>query len=75
MSKYNCSSKRKYRNNEEPEEEEVTTEIRVENNDMYIYSEITRELALNFSIELKILLDTFLHLKVVLVMFWLDFLV
>ena len=52
--KYNFSSKRKYRNNEEvEEEEEVTIEIKVENNDMYIYSEITRELALNFSIELK----------------------
>ena len=52
--KYNFSSNRKYRNNEEPEEEEeITIEIRVENNDMYIYSEITRELALNFSIELK----------------------
>lgn len=54
MSKYNCSSKRKYRNNEEvEEEEEITIEIKVENNDVYIYSEITRELALNFSIELK----------------------
>ena len=54
MSKYNFSSKRNYRNKEEPEEEEeITTEIQVENNDMYIYSEITRELALNFSIELK----------------------
>ena len=52
--KYNFSSNRKYRNNEEvEEEEEVTIEIKVENNDIYIYSEITRELALNFSIELK----------------------
>ena len=52
--KYSFTSNRKYRSNEEPEEEEeITIEIRVENNDMYIYSEITRELALNFSIELK----------------------
>ena len=51
--KYKFSSKRNYRNEEVEEEEEITNEIKVENNDMYIYSEITRELALNFSIELK----------------------
>ncbi len=41
------------RSSNENEEDEIITEIKIENNEMYIYSGITQELALNFNVELK----------------------
>ena len=38
---------------EEKEEEEEITEIKVENNDVYLYTDINNEIALNFNIEIK----------------------
>ena len=49
---YNFSSK--YRCEEEEEDKELETgEVKVEGNNIYLYSDITQELSLNFNLELK----------------------
>lgn len=49
---YNFSSK--YRCEEEEEDKELETgEVKIEGNNIYVYSDITQELSLNFNLEIK----------------------
>ena len=53
--RYEFKNTKKYLVEEEEKEEteEETTEIKVENNDVYLYTDINNEIALSFNIEIK----------------------